>query len=252
MNDKIKEQLGDWWPVLKPIFDSQRFIALRDALTTEYKNHRCYPSPENVFRAFELTQFHDLKVVILGQDPYHSGRATGLAFATNDGMMPVSLRNIAKELYDSYGAHIPDDFDKSLEHWAREGVLLINTSLTVREKEPNSHKELWKGFTELVIKSIVANNKNIVFVGWGKDASNLIAKCYVKDDKPSMSLFPEDDVKDSHYVLTAPHPAAEAYSGGRAGFFGCNHFLKINQYLDVPIDFLNIVKDERRNLVPGH
>ena len=119
MNDKIKEQLGDWWPVLKPIFDSQRFMALREALKTEYANSRCYPSPDNVFRAFQLTQFHDLKVVILGQDPYHNGIATGLAFATNNGKMSPSLRNIAKELYDSYGLEVPSDFATDLEHWAK-------------------------------------------------------------------------------------------------------------------------------------
>ena len=102
-----------------------------------------------------------------------------------------------------------------------------------------------------MIKRIIANHKNIVFVGWGKDAANLIANCYVKSPEPVMSLFPEEQ-DTSHYILTAPHPAAEAYSGGKSGFFGCNHFLKINQYLDTPIDFLNIVNDERRHLVPGH
>ncbi len=250
MNNKIKEQLGDWWPVLKPIFDSQRFMALREELKTEYANNRCYPSPGNVFRAFELTQFHDLKVVILGQDPYHNGIATGLAFATSNGKMSPSLRNIVKELYDSYGLDVQKEFNTNLEHWARQGVLLINTSLTVREKKANSHKKIWEGFTEQVIRRIIANHKNIVFVAWGKDAADLMTKAYVKHEEPIMSLFPEE-CETSHYLLTAPHPAAEAYSGGKAGFFGCNHFLKINQYLDSPIDFLNTVKDERRHLVPG-
>ena len=102
MNDQLKNKLGDWWPVLKPIFDSQKFMALRDALKQEYNSSHVYPSPGNVFRAFELTQFHDLRVVILGQDPYHYGIATGLAFATNNGKMSPSLRNIVKELHDSY------------------------------------------------------------------------------------------------------------------------------------------------------
>lgn len=251
MNENMQSRLGDWWPVLKPIFDSQRFVTLREALKTEYENFRCYPSPGNVFRAFELTQFHDLRVVILGQDPYHNGIATGLAFATNNGKMSPSLRNIVKELYDSYGMEVSADFDTSLEDWAKQGVLLLNTSLTVREKQPNSHKEIWDGFTLQVIKRIIANHRNIVFVGWGKDAAGLITKAYVKspESEQLMSLFPEDTT--SHYVLTAPHPAAEAYSGGKAGFFGCNHFLKINQYLADPIDFLNPIEDERRHLVPG-
>lgn len=243
MNDVLKGKLGDWWPVLKPIFESQKFVTLRDALKQEYTSGTCYPSQDNVFRAFELTQFHDLKVVIIGQDPYHNGIATGLAFATGNGKMSPSLRNIVKELYDGYGMPVSPDFDTSLEHWAREGVLLLNTSLTVREKQPNSHKKLWDGFTQQVIKRIIANHKNIVFVGWGKDASNMLADCYVQHKEPIMSLFPEE-CETSHYLLTAPHPAAEAYSGGKAGFFGCDHFPKINQYLKEPIDFLGIAQEQ--------
>lgn len=242
MNDKLKGKLGDWWPVLKPIFDSQKFMALREALKTEYQDFSCYPSPGNVFRAFELTQFHDLRVVILGQDPYHNGIATGLAFATNNGKMSPSLRNIVKELHDSYYVDVKDDFDTSLEHWAKQGVLLINTSLTVRKGQPNSHKKIWDGFTLQVIKRIIANHKNIVFVAWGKDAADLMTKAYVKHEEPIMSLFPEE-CETSHYLLTAPHPAAEAYSGGKAGFFGCDHFVKINKHLDKSINFFEAVPE---------
>lgn len=251
MNDKLKEKLGDWWPILKPIFLSQRFVNLRESLKQEYQTKRCYPAPGNVFRAFELTQFHDLKVVILGQDPYHNGTATGLAFATNNGKLNPSLRHILKELHDSHGVEVDKNFDTGLEHWAKQGVLLLNTSLSVREKEPNSHKSIWDGFTIQVIKRIIANHKNVVFVGWGKDAANLLSKAYVKHEEPIMSLFPEE-CETSHYLLTAPHPAAEGYTGGKAGFFGCNHFLKINEYLDTPINFLNPVEDERQHLVPDY
>lgn len=247
MNNNMKNKLGDWWPVLKPIFNSRRFVTLRTALKTEYANHRCYPSPGDVFRAFELTQFHDLRVVILGQDPYHNGVATGLAFSTNNGKMAPSLRNIVRELHDSHGLKVRADFDTSLEHWAKQGVLLLNTSLTVREKQPNSHKKLWDGFTLEVLKRIVAQHQSIVFVAWGKDATNLLESVY---NTGPVDLFTEV-CENSHYVLTAPHPAAEVYSGGKAGFFGCNHFVKINEYLDTPIDFINPVKDERRHLVPG-
>tara|TARA_R100001163_G_C4997224_1_gene147703 strand:+ start:112 stop:861 length:750 start_codon:yes stop_codon:yes gene_type:complete len=249
MNNRLEEQLGDWWPILKPVFDSQRFVLLREQLKAEYENEVCYPSPDRVFRAFDLTQFRDLRVVIIGQDPYHNGIATGLAFATNNGKMSPSLRNIVKELHESYGEDIDPGFDTSLESWAEQGVLLINTSLTVRKGSPNSHKKLWEGFTVQVIKRIIANHNNVVFVGWGKDAAKMITDCYVPNEKPSMSLFPEDET--SHYILTAPHPAAEAYSGGKAGFFGCNHFLKINQYLSQPINFIKPIHDERRDLVPG-
>ena len=242
MNDAMKTKLGDWWPVLKPIFASQKFMSLRDALKQEYSSGHVYPPAGNVFRAFELTQFHDLRVVILGQDPYHNGIATGLAFATNNGKMSPSLRNIVKELHDSHGKDVGRNFDTSLEHWARQGVLLLNTSLTVREKTPNSHKKIWDGFTLQVIKRIIANHKNVVFVAWGRDAADLMTKAYVKHEEPIMSLFPEE-CETSHYLLTAPHPAAEAYSGGKAGFFGCNHFVKINEYLDEPIDFFEAIPE---------
>lgn len=242
MNDTLKNKLGDWWPVLKPIFDSQKFMVLRDALKQEYTSGTCYPSQDNVFRAFELTQFHDLRVVILGQDPYHNGIATGLAFATNNGRMSPSLRNIVKELHDSYYVDVDKNFDTSLEHWARQGVLLINTSLTVREKQPNSHKKIWDGFTLQVIKRIIANHNNVVFVAWGKDAAELMTKAYVKHEEPIMSLFPEE-CETSHHLLAAPHPAAEAYSGGKAGFFGCDHFVKINKHLDKHIDFFNAIPE---------
>ena len=222
----MKNKLGDWWPVLKPIFDSQKFMALRDALKQEYSSGHVYPSPGNVFRAFELTQFHDLRVVILGQDPYHNGIATGLAFATNNGKMSPSLRNIcqgtARQLLRRRARMT---LTQVLSTGRRQGVLLINTSLTVREKQPNSHKKLWDGFTLQVIKRIIANHKNVVFVAWGKDAADLMTKAYVKHEEPIMSLFPEE-CETSHYLLTAPHPAAEAYSGGKAGFFGCDHFLR--------------------------
>lgn len=249
MNDKIKEQLGDWAPILAPIFDSQRFAKLKKDLSEEYRNYTCYPAVSNVFRAFDWTQFRDLRVVIIGQDPYHNGIATGLAFATNSGKLSPSLRNIVKELHESHGQDVNPEFDTSLEHWARQGVLLINTSLTVREKEPNSHKKIWEGFTVEVLKRIRAKHNNIVFVGWGKDAQSLIEQIQVTDAEETLSLFPEEE--GSHWVLTAPHPAAESYSGGTAGFFGCNHFVKINEYLESPIDFFKYPEDERRHLVPG-
>ena len=249
MNDKIKEQLGDWATILQPIFDSQRFAKLKKDLSEEYRNYTCYPAVSNVFRAFDWTQFRDLRVVIIGQDPYHNGIATGLAFATNNGKLSPSLRNIVKELHESHGQDVNPEFDTSLEHWARQGVLLINTSLTVREKEPNSHKKIWEGFTVEVLKRIRSKHSNIVFVGWGKDAQSLIEQIQVPDTEETLSLFPEEE--SSHWVLTAPHPAAESYSGGKAGFFGCNNFVSINEYLDDPIDFFKYPEDERRNLVPG-
>jgi uracil-DNA glycosylase len=250
MNDKIKEQLGDWWTVLKPIFDSQRFAKLRAELGKEYKSHTCYPAADKVFRAFEWTQFRDLRVVIIGQDPYHNGIATGLAFATGNGKLSPSLRVIVKELFESHHMDVDPQFDTSLEHWARQGVLLLNTSLTVREEEPNSHKKLWEGFTLEVLKRIRTKHRNIVFVGWGKDAKSLIDGMIVQEpEEPTLSLFPEEE--ESHLLLTAPHPAAESYSGGKAGFYGCNHFIKINEYLSSPINFLKQEEDERRYLVPG-
>lgn len=251
MNDRIVEQLGDWWPVLKPVLTSQKFTKLRQELRNEYSTHTCYPQQSDIFKAFELTQFCNTRVVIIGQDPYHNGMATGLAFATPIGKMSPSLRNILKEVHNSHDVKYNDSYDTSLTEWAKSGVLLINRTLTVRKGSPNSHKDIWDGFVKEVLKRIIHKRSNVVFVGWGKDASNLITDCYnLEAEEPTMqSLFPEE--RKSHHVLTAPHPAAEAYSGGKAGFFGCNHFIKINSYLDTPIDFVNLDDYERRNMVPG-
>tara|TARA_R110002012_G_scaffold298619_1_gene497160 strand:- start:1168 stop:1902 length:735 start_codon:yes stop_codon:yes gene_type:complete len=244
MKDKIKEQVGDWWPVLQPIFDSPRFMKLRNDLRQEYENNMCYPAQMDIFRAFELTQFCNLRVVIIGQDPYHNGMATGLAFATPKGRISPSLRNILKEVHQSHDVEYDSSYDTSLIDWTSQGILLLNRTLTVKQGQPNSHKHIWDGFLQQVLKRIIHKSSNVIFVGWGKDASNLITNCYSKEkEEPTMgSLFPEE--RKSHYVLTAPHPAAEAYSGGKAGFFGCNHFLKINEYLSAPIKFVKPLDNE--------
>ena len=243
MSNKIKEQVGDWWPILKPVFDSQRFMKLRNDLRQEYETNTCYPAQKDIFRAFELTQFCNLRVVIIGQDPYHNGMATGLAFATPKGRISPSLRNILKEVHNSNNVEY-NDYDTTLTDWASQGVLLLNRTLTVKQGQPNSHKHIWEGFLQQVLRRIIHKGSNVIFVGWGKDAATLITDCYSKEkEEPTMgSLFPED--RTSHYVLTAPHPAAEAYSGGKAGFFGCNHFLKINEYLSNPIEFLKPLDNE--------
>jgi len=183
-----------------------------------------YPSPTNIFAAYELVKPEDVKVVILGQDPYHNGRAIGLSFGVNGSPIPPSLRNIYKELCDEFD-HRPDvnDFDFSLEHWADQGVLLLNTSLTVLAKNPGSHKGLWDFLIKDTFRIIKYRSPHAIYLLWGKYAQGY-----------------------SQYIdgqcLYAAHPAAEAY--GNAGFFGCGHFYEVNERLKVrgekPIDWFKL------------
>ncbi|MEX1013504.1 MAG: uracil-DNA glycosylase [Waddliaceae bacterium] len=178
-----------------------------------------YPPKENVFRAFELTPFEKVRVVILGQDPYHGeGQAEGLCFSVPEGIKPPpSLRNIFKELHSDLGI-TPKSC--SLAPWARQGVLLLNTTLTVRRGEPLSHKDLgWEQLTDVVIQKLNEKRDPVIFVLWGKHAQQ------------KELLIPKDS---HHLILKAAHPSP--FSAYR-GFFGCSHFSKINSFLNEPIDW---------------
>jgi uracil-DNA glycosylase len=211
-------KLGDWGDVLSPLFSSPNFEATQKAIKAEKKKHAVYPAGADTFKAFELCQFQDTRVVILGQDPYHNGQATGLAFAVNDKRIPPSLKIITRELQAQYD-YVPDEFDYSLEHWAKQGVLLLNTALTVVKGNPASHIHLWSWWTPRILMKLSQSNSNIIFVLWGKQAQ-------------SYSKYIQ-----SQNILKSAHPAAEAYSGGKAGFFGNGHFLKINEMLDEKINW---------------
>lgn len=207
--------LGNSWDdVIGEEFQKPYYLALRSFLKQEYATRRIYPNMYDIYNAFKLTPYENVKVVILGQDPYHgAGQAHGLCFSVQDGVkLPPSLQNIYKELHDDIG--MPLSQNGNLTAWAKEGVLLLNTTLTVREATPQSHKgQGWEVFTDAVISALDKKTEPIVFLLWGSPARAKKALLH----------------NPAHLVLEAPHPSPlSAYSG----FFGCRHFSKCNQFLE--------------------
>jgi uracil-DNA glycosylase len=210
MDVKIEES---WKGRLVAEFDKPYFKSLTEFVRSEYLSQTVFPPGREIFRAFDCCSFDNVKVVILGQDPYHgAGQANGLSFAVREGIrMPPSLLNIFKEINQDLGKPIPSSGD--LGHWARQGVLLLNATLTVRAGMPGSHqKKGWEDFTDAVIKKISDEKSNVVFLLWGAYAQK---KGEVID-------------RNKHLVLMSAHPSP--FSADR-GFFGCKHFSKTNQYL---------------------
>ena len=204
---------NDWAEYLNEEFQKEYYIKLRKFLAEEYRTKTVYPDMYDIFNALHYTPYKDVKVVILGQDPYHGPRqAHGLSFSVQPGVaIPPSLVNIYKELQSDLGCYIPNN--GYLKSWADQGVLLLNTSLSVREHQANSHSKCgWAWFTDNVIKIISQQKENVVFILWGGNArskKNLI-----------------DTTK--HCILECAHPSPlSAYNG----FFGCKHFSKTNEYL---------------------
>ena len=217
-------QIGnDWDALLKDYFESEPYRALRAFLAQEYRTQTIYPDMYDIFNALKYTSFADTKVVLLGQDPYHGpGQAHGLCFSVKKGVeLPPSLKNIFSELHADLGLPIPEHGE--LTRWARQGVLLLNTVLTVRAHMPNSHKgKGWEAFTDRVIELLNGKDTPIVFLLWGANARN----------KAKIVTNP------IHIKLEAPHPSPlSAYNG----FFGCHHFSKANAWLEktgqTPIDW---------------
>lgn len=212
MNVRIEE---GWKKELSKEFEKPYFAQLAGTVRMEYGNPqvRVYPPASKIFSAFDNSPFTDTKVVIIGQDPYHGpGQANGLAFSVSPGIMiPPSLRNIFKEINSDIGAPIPNDGD--LTRWARQGVLLLNATLTVREHQPRSHANIgWSEFTDAAVRAVNEHCENVVFMLWGSDA---IRKGSMIDT-------------NRHLVLKAPHPSPLSAS---RGFFGCRHFSQANAYL---------------------
>ena len=204
-----------WKKALAEEFDKPYFKQLTDFVRREYsrRDTHIYPPAPLIFAAFDSSPFDNTNVVIIGQDPYHGpGQANGLSFSVNPGiMMPPSLKNIFKEVHDDTGAPIPADGD--LSRWARQGVLLLNASLTVREHSPKSHSGLgWEQLTDAAVHKLAEQKENIVFLLWGSDA---IRKGAFID-------------RNRHLVLTSPHPSPLS---AHRGFFGNHHFSRANEYL---------------------
>lgn len=203
---------AEWQALLREEFEKQYFKTLAENVRGEYLQGPVFPPPQKVFRAFELTKPKDVKVVILGQDPYHTpGVADGLAFSSLPGnLVPPSLQNIFKELRaEGFGAKN----DPDLTRWAKQGVLLLNASLSVRGGEANSHAEYgWHAFTDAVIHALSEHEEHVVFMLWGAFAAK------------------KEDLIDweKHLVLTSAHPSPLS---AHKGFFGNNHFKLVNEYL---------------------
>ena len=201
-----------WKEVLKPIKETQYFEKLWQKVNEAYVADQCFPPKKEIFRALELTPFEKVKVVIIGQDPYHNfQQANGLCFSVSENVTaPPSLKNIFKELLDDVGI---ERTKKDLGDWAEQGVLLLNATLTVKAHEPNSHKDLgWERFTNVIIQEIGERKENVVFVLWGAFAQK-------KEELIHSS---------SHFILKSPHPSPfSVYKG----FYGSKPFSAINDYL---------------------
>ncbi len=215
---------NDWLPAIQGEFRKPYYKELFQFVKEEYNRTVIYPPSEDIFNALHLTPLHEVKVLILGQDPYHNdNQAHGLSFSVplSQKEIPPSLQNIYQELHDDLGCEIPDN--GYLEKWAKQGVLLLNTVLTVRAHQANSHKgHGWEQFTDAIIQAVNAQERPVVYLLWGKPAQSKI---------PMLT-------NPKHLILQAPHPSPlSAYRG----FFGCKHFSKANEFLkangEEPIDW---------------
>ncbi len=203
---------NNWDNVLKDIFESLYFEELMDKVNYEYETKTVYPKKEDLFRALKNTDYNDVKVVIVGQDPYHGeGEAMGLSFSVNDGIkLPPSLKNIYKELFEDLGV---TKLSGDLTDWTKEGVLLLNSTLTVVKDTPASHAKLgWDKFTDEIIKKVNEKETPVVFILWGNFA------------KTKRNLI----TNDKHLIIESPHPSPFS---ARTGFFGSKPFSKTNEFL---------------------
>ena len=214
---------GEWLEALRPEFRQPYYASLYKKIVEEYRTYKVFPPSNDIFNAFHLTPLSKVKVVILGQDPYHNdGQAHGLCFSVKKGVdIPPSLVNIYQELHDDCGCYIPNN--GYLVKWAEQGVLLLNTVLTVRAHQALSHRGIgWEKFTDAAIRVLNEQDRPIVFLLWGRPAQTKHAML----DNPA------------HLVLEAPHPSPLS---AHRGFFGCHHFSQANRFLTehglTPVDW---------------
>ena len=209
----LKNQIEySWKNILQDEFEKKYFNELECFLNNEIKSHVVYPEKKDIFSALNLCHFDNIKVVIIGQDPYHGpNQAHGLAFSIMHSKIPRSLNNILKEL--NTDLNITPANNGNLRAWADQGVLLLNSILSVRERQPGSHKKKgWEDFTDAIIRKVSYHKKNIIFLLWGEFAKK--KKIFIDQDK--------------HFILTAAHPSPLS---ANQGFFGCKHFSKTNKIL---------------------
>lgn len=204
----------NWYNRLKDVFESKEYKELENWLNQEYATKTIYPKPENVFNALNLVAYDDVKVAIIGQDPYHNPKqAHGLSFSVEEDInIPPSLLNIYKELHSDIGCYIPNN--GNLTKWAKQGVLMLNSVLTVEKNKPNSHKgKGWELVTAEVVKQLNKRADPVIFLLWGGNAK----------------AIGKNIDTNKHYVLTAVHPSP--MSANQGGWFGCKHFSKTNEIL---------------------
>ena len=212
---------NEWDVILANEYNKKYYLKLQEFLNEEYENHTIYPPKEDILNALKLSDYGDVKVVILGQDPYHEkGQSNGLAFSVNDEVKrPPSLNNIFKELYTDTGIKIIEG--NCLENWAKQGVLLLNVVLTVREGEANSHKgKGWEIFTDEIIKQLNLREKPMVFILWGTCARS--KKAFITNK--------------NHLVLESSHPSPLSAYGG---FWGSKPFSKVNNFLSKKNEYID-------------
>jgi uracil-DNA glycosylase len=214
---------NSWDDILKEEFEKDYYKNIREFLKYEYSHYKIYPNMNNIFDSLKYASYENIKVVIIGQDPYHEeGQAHGLSFSVQPGIaIPPSLQNIYKELHDDLGCYVPNN--GYLVKWAKQGVLLLNNVLTVRAHQANSHKDKgWEEFTDSIIKILNKREKPIVFMFWGACAKT----------KEKLVTNP------NHFILKTVHPSPLSVY---RGFFGCKHFSKANELLiqsgEEPIDW---------------
>jgi len=227
----------EWNTILKSLFENDQFNLIQDKLDEDEKYFNIYPPKDLIFNAFSYFNPIDTRVVIIGQDPYHQqGQGNGLAFSVNDDIKhPPSLKNIFKEIYNDLGVSGIDNSDiktrsGNLEYLAKQGVLLLNTTLTVRESKPNSHLKIWMGFVVEILKNLLEiKTENIVFMVWGGNAQRVIDKLV----KSGINM-------ENNKIIRCNHPSP--LSANRGGWFGTNPFSKCNEYLvskdTDPIDWM--------------
>lgn len=213
----------NWYNLLKNEFNSEKYVKFSEWLNNEYNTQTIYPKPENVFNALNIVPYDKVKVVIIGQDPYHGvNQAHGLSFSVEkDVNIPPSLRNIYKEMEGDMGCYVPNN--GNLTKWAKQGVLLLNSVLTVRAGSPNSHKgKGWEQITSKVVELLNDREEPVIFMLWGGNAKALCK-----------------NINSRHLVLTSVHPSP--MSANQGGWFGCKHFSKANEFLiknnKTPIDW---------------
>ena len=217
LEEHFDELPKGWQNHLAPLFSHEKMKDLWLFLEEEKKTHNIFPPENDMFKALQFTDFDQVVAVIIGQDPYHGPeQAHGLSFSVKKGVvLPPSLKNIYQELESDVG--ISKSVDGNLSSWANQGILMLNASLTVRQKEPNSHaRKGWEFFTDYLIDKLISQRSSLIFLLWGKYAQQ---KC-----RKVLEVYPQH----SHYILEAPHPSPFS---ARTGFFGCRHFSLCNSLL---------------------